>query len=74
MIMNKKQILGILAFLALFLIIFLAFAGIDKLFLNEGNKISPLIVIDDKLNYLILTVITLAYPLWRFVKYFKKIK
>lgn len=72
--MNKKQILGILAFSALFLITFLAFAGIDKLFLNGDNKNSPLIVIDDKLNYLILTLITLAYPLWRFIKSFKKIK
>jgi len=71
--MNRKQFLGIIMQIALFGLVYLAFAGIDYLYMESNKDNEPLIIINRKLNYLILTIITLIYPYWLFYKRFKDI-
>lgn len=72
--MNRKQFLGIIIQVALFGLVYLAFAGIDYLYMESNKNNEPFIIINRKLSYLILTIITLIYPYWLFYKRFKDIR
>lgn len=69
----ENKVFLVLIFISLFFIVYLAFAGIDYLFITDESS-SPVIKIDKRINYFILTVITLGYPTWKFFRTLKNNK